>query len=183
MRFRQTLALLAVLAAALPATAGANAADVIADCADDGQLSGRYSARELEQARRNLPADLDEYSDCREVIGAAIPGGSDRRRGGGSGGGSAKARKAAAPTGDDHAALERALDSDKPTVKLGGASVEPGDNGLFHLATAANGLPGPLLAALIALGAVALAGGALVLRRRLPAHALERVPRPRFLRR
>jgi hypothetical protein len=181
MRFRQTLALLAVLIAALPATAQASAGDVIADCADDGQLSRRYSARELEQARRNLPADLDEYSDCREVIGAAIPGGGDRRGGGSAGAGKAKARKADSPTGDDHAALERTLDSDKPTVSLGGRTVEPGENGLFHLATAANGLPGPLLAALIALGAVALTGGALVLRRRLP--ALERVPLPRFLRR
>ena len=55
-----------------------------------------------------------------------------------------------------------------------GPAVEPGTNGLFDLSSASNELPTPLLIALIALGLVALAGGFLALRGRVP--ALDRVP-------
>ena len=39
---------------------------------------------ELRKARDNLPADSDEYSDCSDVIAAAIKGGSNRGSGAGS---------------------------------------------------------------------------------------------------
>ena len=55
---------------------------VIKDCNEDGELDGKYSNRELRQALDNLPSDIDEYSDCREVIAAAITAGSGATRGG-----------------------------------------------------------------------------------------------------
>ena len=57
---------------------------MIRDCALDGRLDQKYSNSELRRAHNNLPADLDEYSDCRDVIAAAIKGGSDRGLGAGS---------------------------------------------------------------------------------------------------
>ena len=80
--------LLTVLAAlALPAAASA---DPVRDCAGDGDLDRRYSNSQLRRALDNIPGELDEYSNCREVIKGAISSGSDRRNdssGGGSGGG------------------------------------------------------------------------------------------------
>ena len=76
----------------LPSTAAASPAQVIRDCVDDGVLSRTYSNSELRKARDNLPSDLDEYSDCREVIAAAIKGGPGPRAGGGGNGGSAGRR-------------------------------------------------------------------------------------------
>jgi hypothetical protein len=188
MHFRQTFALVALLAAIAAPVAQASPGAVLDDCADDGQLSGKYSNGDLKGALGDLPADLDEYSDCREVIGGAISsGGGDKRRSGGRNSRAAAAAAAAkAPTGGDHAALERAIAGGKPKLEVGGKGVEPGENGLFNLATAADEVPGPLLAALIALGLLALGAGTLVLRRRVPGlstSSLRRVPLPRFLRR
>ena len=79
------LILLGALAAlALPAPAFASPDQVISDCVRDGKLDRHYSNSELRRARNNLPADLDEYSDCRDVIAAAIKGGSDKGLGAGS---------------------------------------------------------------------------------------------------
>jgi hypothetical protein len=58
----------AVLLLAIPATAMASGDSVLEDCADDGALSRTYSQAEYKAALANLPADLDEYSDCRAVI-------------------------------------------------------------------------------------------------------------------
>ena len=49
-------------------------ADIINDC-QDGKLDGNYSPSEIRDARNNIPADIDQYSDCRDVIAAAIKGG------------------------------------------------------------------------------------------------------------
>ena len=62
-------------------------------------------------------------------------------------------------------------------MNVGGEEVEPGTNGLFDLASASNEVPTPLLLALIALGLLALAGGFVALRGRVP--ALNKLPTPR----
>jgi hypothetical protein len=82
--------------AVVPAAWGASNARMIQDCAEDGTLDGSYPNRDLRRAANNLPADLDEYSDCRELIAAAITAGPGRKQGrggdddggGGAGGGS-----------------------------------------------------------------------------------------------
>jgi hypothetical protein len=184
------LALLVLLA--VPAVAVANPDAVIRDCAEDGDLDRKYSNADLKAAEDALPSDLDEYSDCREVIAGAVTGGSDK--GGGrspepTGAAAAKAERSARQ--GDAAALDRlARSGGRPKLSVGGKTVEPGSNGLFDLASASNGVPLPLVLALIALAALAVAGAAYGLRRRVPALArlplpridLSRVPLPRFRR-
>ena len=181
---------------AFPAPAGATPFQVIKDCNEDGQLDRKYSNEELTKALDNLPSDIDEYSDCRDVISAAITGGSDRgeNRGAGSGGDGSGGGSAAPITPEEQAA--RAQDQadlqalttpdgrDKPpAVEVGGETVKPGSDGLFDLASESNSIPGPLLAALIALGILALVGGVVALRGRVPALArlplLSKIPTPR----
>ena len=48
--------------------AQASGDDVIRDCAEDGDLDQDYSDEELEDAKQNMPSDIDQYSDCRDVI-------------------------------------------------------------------------------------------------------------------
>jgi hypothetical protein len=193
---RHLLLLAALALLAFPAPAGATPFQVIKDCNEDGQLDRKYSNKELTKALDNLPSDIDEYSDCREVISAAITGGSDRgaNRGAGGGGDGSGGGSAAPITPEEQAA--RAQDQadlqalttpdgrDKPpAVEVGGETVKPGSDGLFDLASESNSIPGPLLAALIALGILALVGGVVALRGRVPALArlplLSKIPTPR----
>jgi hypothetical protein len=61
------LAGLLVLLSAAPAMASTRG-QILKDCQDDGQLQGSYSPSELRDARKNLPTDLREYSDCEDVL-------------------------------------------------------------------------------------------------------------------
>lgn len=175
----------ALLAFAAPSSALASPAQVISDCADDGALSRTYSNSDLQKARDNLPTDLAEYSDCKQIIGAAITGGSDKGQGRGSpgqgvgGAGAADPGEAAARAKDaeDLEALASGAGSGSgggPKVQVGEESVEPGTNGLFDVSSASNQLPTPLLISLIAIGLLALAGGLVALRGRVP--ALNKIP-------
>jgi hypothetical protein len=181
---------------ALPGSAMAQN-PAIADCNDDGDLDKKYSNEQLRNAIENIPTDLDEYSNCREILSGAITSGSDRGGGRptvGSDGAPPPAEEQAARTKDteDLAAITADPEKSPPSVKVGDEKVEPGSNGLFDLASASNDLPVPLLVALIALGVVALIGGLVAMRARIPALAripllskisLPRVSLPRFLRR
>jgi hypothetical protein len=177
------LAVLAVLA--LPGSAMANP---ILDCNDDGDLDKQYSNSQLRKALDNLPTDLDEYSNCREILSGAITSGSDKggnRPTVGADGTALPAEEAAARAEDneDLAAITADPESNPPSVEVGGQEVEPGSNGLFDLASASNDLPVPLLVALIALALVALIGGLVAVRERVPALAriplLSKIPTPR----
>jgi hypothetical protein len=178
------LGALAVLA--LPAPAIASADQVIRDCVLDGKLDKEYSNSELRKARNNLPTDLDEYSDCRDVIAAAIKGGSDRGLGAGSPGVGATdpAGEAAAQAQDqaDLAAIATGK-GPKPSVDVGGTNLSPDSSGFFNLGDAANDVPLPLLLALILLSLFALASGLGALRERVPGLAsvpfLSKIPTPR----
>ena len=175
--------LVLLLALAVPALAYASPDAVIRDCAADGDLDNHYSNSDLDKAEKNLPSDLDEYSDCRSVIAGAKTGGSDKgggRSNGSSGGGSASAKASEnAARANDNAALDALTkNGKKPSLDVGGQTVEPGSNGLFDLASASNGMPLPLLLALIAVGVLTAGGGLYALRRRVP--ALARIPLPRL---
>jgi hypothetical protein len=177
--YRSMLAV-TLIALALPASAQAGGYDVIRDCAKDGRLDRKYSNAELKQARENLPSDIDEYSDCREVINGAITSGSDRGGGrdggGGSGSSATSAQEREAARERDAAALDKLTGGGrKPTLNVAGENVSPGDNGLFDLASAANGLPLPLLLALLFATLMAAVAGLATLRRRFPGLA-ERIP-------
>jgi len=86
---RLTTFLLALLVSAALSTQAASASgdDVVQDCADDGQLSKRYSGSELREGLNNIPTDVDEYTDCRDVIRRAQLGGDSGSGGGGTGAG------------------------------------------------------------------------------------------------
>jgi hypothetical protein len=176
--------LVLLIALAAPALAYASPDAVIRDCADDGDLDHHYSNSDLDKAEKNLPSDLDEYSDCRSVIAGAKTGGSDKGggrdggSGGGGGGASAQATENAARA-QDRAELDALTkNGKKPKLEIGGRTVEPGGNGLFDLASASNGMPLPLLLALIAVGLLTAGGAFVALRRRVP--ALARIPLPRL---
>jgi hypothetical protein len=181
-----TLVVVAVLAMlAVPAGAMANP---VMDCARDGDLDKQYSNAELRQGLDRIPGDLDEYSNCREVIAGAISSGSDRggnRPTAGADGGPVAADEQAARNQDnaDLAGITGNPEDNPPSVQVGGEKVEPGSNGLFDLASASNDLPVPLLVALIALALLALIGGLVALRERVPALAriplLSKIPTPR----
>ncbi len=185
-RVAYTLALLIALTA--PALAQASPDAVIRDCADDGDLDRNYSNSDLEAAEKNLPSDLDEYSDCRSVIAGAKTDCSDKGGGrdNGSAGDSGPSAQAAenAAQAQDRAELDALTkNGKKPKLEIGGRTVEPGSNGLFDLASASNDLPVPLLVALVALAILAVIGGLVALRERIPALAriplLSKIPTPR----
>ncbi len=87
------LSILVLVALALLATpaAAATPTQILRDCVLDGSLDGNYSAEDLAAARRALPADADEYSDCRSQLRdaerRAAAGGRDGDGTGGPGGG------------------------------------------------------------------------------------------------
>lgn len=203
-RALRNLLLLTLLGAlALPALAHA---DPQRDCAGDGDLDKNYTNSQLRKALDNLDTGLDEYSNCREVIKAAIASGSDKRSnggGGGSGGGGGGSGGGGGGGGEvtpgeqqaranDNAELEALTGDSKekePEVIVGGEQVKPGSNGLFDLASASNDVPMPLLLTLIVIGLLAIAGGLVALRGRVPAlgrlplvSKIPRVSLPRFRR-
>ena len=168
------LFLLGVLVAlALPAAAIASPQQAVRDCVVDGDLDRTYSNAELRRALDLLASDSNEYSDCPDVLEAAIKGGSDRGKGRGSPGlGTIDPAAEAAAQQQDQTGLEAvaaAKGGKPPTVRIGDKTVEPGPDGIFDLATASNGLPLPLLLALVALSLLALAAGLVSLQQRSPA--------------
>src|SRR5688500_12857145 len=78
----------------VPTANAASATQLLRDCADDGVLQGTYKPSELRKARKNIPTDPDEYTDCRDVLARAAAGAvagsgtSSGGSGGGFGGGS-----------------------------------------------------------------------------------------------
>lgn len=198
--YRLALAV-ALCALVLPAVAQASPSQVIRDCRYDGDLDRKYSNGDLRKAEDSLPADVDEYTDCREVIAGAVTkssgagasgGGGDGGGGAGAGGGTSGGAGGDAARAGDQAAVDKlARDRKRPRLDIGGHSVEPGDNGLFDVASASHGLPLPLLLALIVALLLAVGGALVALRRRIPALAripllskisLPRVPTPRLRR-
>ena len=170
---RHLLLLGALVALALPAAASASGQQAARDCVVDGDLDRNYSNAELRRALDLLASDSNEYSDCPDVLEAAIKGGSDRGKGRGSPGvGATDPAGEAAAQQEDQAELA-AIAANKggkpPSVQVGDKIVKPGSNGIFDLASAANELPLPLLLALIAVCLLALAGGLASLQERLPA--------------
>src|SRR3954452_25351208 len=82
---RRLLALLITLMLVPAATALASGGKVVRDCTDDGVLQGHYSQKDLREALNSIPSDVDEYTNCRDVIRRAAFGGAGGK--GGSGGG------------------------------------------------------------------------------------------------
>lgn len=208
MRTVRTLLLIALalaLPALMPTGATASSADVIDDCADDGVIDGRYSDEELRQAERDLPSDVDEYTDCREAIRGELGRDGDRGSGGSGGGGSAGGGDpslitdsgAVASSRDDIEALDDLTGSgdrdrgEAPSIDIGGRNVSPEAGGkVLGLANSSNELPLSMLSALVLLALAGVAGTVMLVRRHgLPEPVAARLGRlsgisaPAFLRR
>jgi hypothetical protein len=155
----------------LPAAAWASSSAVIKDCTDDGVIQGHYSQQDYKNALANLPTDVDEYTDCRDVIKRAQTGGGSGgggSAGGGTGGGTpAGGDPLASATPAERAAVAaaRAGGADNP-VRIGGKLVQPGKLGFGGLGSPTT-LPGSLIAVLVALGIAAAAAGATYVRNRV----------------
>jgi hypothetical protein len=86
MRLLPTLVVVVLSALLVAGDAGASGGDVIDDCTKHGTLTRRYSQRDYRQALSQLPADVDEYGNCRDVIhNAQVASVSNRGGGGGTG--------------------------------------------------------------------------------------------------
>jgi hypothetical protein len=172
-----------ILLLAAPSVASAGTREKILRECQSGRITGDYTPGQLRDARKNIPTDIDEYSDCRDVLARAALAG--RSGGGGSGGGGATASSAnsgeaapggvvpggggsklIAPAGKEEArALQRAAKR-APEIAIDGRSVAPGASGLAADA-ARNGLPTTLVTALVLLGLCAVAAAAPAVRRRV----------------
>jgi len=194
-RVRHLIAPVAALAVlALVPSPGASATGVLRACLNSQSLDG-YSDADKRAALNQLAADQDEYSDCRSVIGASIGGTKVQANASSSPpSGSAgtqetpQVQKAAATKkrrAARHARQARRKQARKARERtLGRRAVDPRDPGVLKAAGTANGMPLPVMVALIALGLLALTGGTLALSRRNPriAGLLRRVSLPRFRR-
>jgi hypothetical protein len=178
---RLLLVMVLTLLVAAPAAMAGTRADIVADCFDDGKLDGNYTASQIRDARNNLPADVDQYSDCRDVLSRALGGsGASDVSGGGPGGGGRPPQPLTAGSPDEQRALEAAASGggDKP-VQVGGGTVVPGASGLQAGASRSE-IPGTLLTALILLGAAAIAAAAPPARRTVVTFVRQRVLRRRL---
>ena len=195
MRFRHIVLLLAaiVCALAVAAPALADSDDVIRDCYDDGKLDGSYTQEELDDAEDDLPSDVDEYSDCRQVIASAKARGGRGKRGGTGGVPGAGFRGGGTAGGDpslstDSGAIAGSREDlnelndltgtradEEPKVPVGsGQPIQPAA-GATSVGESANDMPTPLLAALIATAALGALGALFAAWRRRP-QALRRGP-------
>ena len=166
----------AVIVACLiaPAVALASGDAVVRDCTDNGRIDRQHSAGDYREALANLPTDVDEYTDCRDVIARASRGSlgnrpRDRQSDNGTAGGSSQrpvdpdADVTATP--DEERAVSDAARDTAP-VRVGDRHVTPGTAGLAS-DDISNSLPRPLLVALLLLAALALGiAGAIVAGRR-----------------
>jgi hypothetical protein len=167
--------LLAFLVAAPAAHADSIRTKILREC-QDGRLTGTYTPSQIRDARNNIPDDIDQYSDCRDVLTRALlnrAGDSGNGGGGGGGGGTAgggggSGENGGAPltpsTDADREALEAATASGGQPLEIAGRRVTPGE-GLR------NDLPTTLIVVLALLAVAALAATAPFVRRR----ALSRV--------
>jgi hypothetical protein len=197
---RLMLAVVALTLLVAPPAEAWTVNDVIRDCSKNGKLSHDYPPSLIRKARESLPADIDEYTDCRDLLSAPTSsgsqGGGDNGSGGGGGGtatgtgggggGSSSSTSSTpeAPPAPPTAAELKALDAAKAgdageSVNVGGTPVTPGTAGITTGAVD-NGLPSTLFVVLILLGLMVAAAAGPLLRRRFasgqsPGTLLQRV--------
>jgi hypothetical protein len=164
---RLLAAAVAVLSLLVPAsTALASGADVIRDCAHNGRLTKTYTQKEYHDALAHIPADVDEYTDCRSVIRRAeLSLGSGSSGGGGGGtaaGGQGTSQNPFAGANPQEVAraqqeIAAARKAGGANQRIAGSDVTPGALA-YHQIRSVSKLPTPLLilVILIVLGAAGL---------------------------
>jgi hypothetical protein len=175
MRIRTLPALLVVLLLGAPTPAWASGSDAIRDCAQDGHLDKKYSQKELRDAYSNLPSDIDEYTDCRQVIRAAMGGGNGNTGGAPPNGIMTPSGAIAGSQADVEALNQLTTNAAKrkhaPAIAIAGQKIEPGNAGLGGVLgglAGSNGMPASLVAAIAALAILAVVTAYLGAREKLP---------------
>ena len=164
--------MVALLAAAPAALADSTRTKILQEC-QDGRLTGNYTTRQIRDALNNIPDDIDQYSDCRDVLRRALlnrAGNSGAGGGGGTGtggtgtggvGGGGSGGAPLTPSTDaDRKALEAAATQGGQPLEIAGRRVTPGAGALR------NDLPTTLIVVLILLAVAAAAATAPFVRRR-----------------
>src|SRR4051812_28744803 len=149
--------LLAFLVAAPAALADSTRTKILREC-QDGRLTGTYTSKQIRDALNNIPDDIDQYSDCRDVLRGALLNRAGNSGGGGGGtggpgaggvGGSGGAGGGGQPltpsTDADRQAIEAAATGGGQPVQIAGKRVTPGESALR------NTLPTTLVVLLILL--------------------------------
>jgi hypothetical protein len=160
-----------ILLLAAPAASAGTREKILREC-QEGSITGDYTPKQLRDARKHIPTDIDEYSDCRDVLAqAALTG----RGGSSNGGAGSNAPGGVVPQGGrspltsadpgETAALDDArLNSDR--LSIGEQSVIPGAAG-FATDAERHGLPTTVLVVLILLALCASAATFASVRRRV----------------
>ena len=162
-----------ILLLAVPTASAGVREKILREC-QEGRITGDYSPGQLRDARKNIPTDIDEYSDCRDVLARASLTG----RGGSGGGGGTSAPGGIVPGGGngtplttndsgETAALDDARLRNSP-LSVGDERIVPGAAG-FAATAARRGLPATVLVVLVLLGLCALAATLPSARRRVRA--------------
>ena len=173
--------LLAVLVGAPAAFAESTRTKILQEC-QDGRLTGTYTSRQIRDALEHIPDDVDQYSDCRDVLRRALlnqagnsgnnDDGGTAGGGGGTGGGTGAGGAPLTPSTDaDRKALDQATTNGGQPVQIAGRTVSPGEGDLR------NPLPTTLIVVLALLAAAAAGAVAPFVRRhsRHPLTAVRRV--------
>jgi len=150
------VALLAVLAlASFAAPAGADVGEKIIERCTHGESLGGFSQQAYRRALAELPTEVEEYSDCANLIRRAQLAAAG---GQGPGGGGLGGAVATPLTGTERRALGKIKKTGAKPQRVGGKLVRPG---VVHasVASAFSSLPDPLLAVLAFLLACLLALG------------------------
>jgi hypothetical protein len=127
-----------------------------------GQSVGGFSQQDYRRALAELPAEVEEYSDCANLIRHAQLAAA----GGGAGGGEGAGALPLTPT--ERAVLGRLAKTGAAPLRVGAQLIRPG---VVHanVASALSSLPSPLLAILAFLLACALVAGGSSIRNRVRA--------------
>lgn len=155
----------ALICLSVPAAAGADVGDtIISRCTNGKSLSG-FSQSAYRRALQELPTEVEEYSDCANLIRRA------QLAAAGKGGSSAESGTAAPipVTPAERSALNQVSKTGSAPVRVGNKAVRPG---VIHanVASALSALPTPLLATLAFMLACALLLAGRAIRNRVNAH-------------
>lgn len=153
MRIVSALALALSLLVLLAATASADTGAKIIERCTHGQSLGGFSQKDYRRALAELPTEVEEYSDCGNLIRRAQLAALN-----GNGGGGGPSTPATPLTPSEQSAVARAPKSGGAPLTVGGQRVSPG---VIHanVSSALSSLPDPLLAMLAFLLACAAALG------------------------
>jgi hypothetical protein len=161
LRFAPALAAALIALVCFAASASLALADtgtkIIERCTHGQSLSG-FSQKDYRRALAELPTEVEEYSDCANLIRHAQLAAAGGGGGGGGSGGGGSAQLATPISAAEQSSLTGASKASSGPLRIGSENVQPG---VIHanVSSAFSSLPAPLLAVLAFLLACAAALG------------------------